>query len=133
VKKNMLIHSEISYLIARLGHMDRIVIADSGLPVPRNVQKIDLALTGGIPGFIDTLKVIMSEMKIEKTWIAEEWLEHGDQVVYNEMCGLLDNTPTETLPHDNFKEMVNQTAVAVIRTGECTPYANIILQSGVVF
>jgi D-ribose pyranase len=36
------------------------------------------------------------------------------------------------LPHDEFKRLCEQ-AKAVIRTGECSPYANVILHSGVIF
>jgi D-ribose pyranase len=57
----------VSYLIANLGHTDKIVIADCGLPIPPNIKKIDLALMWGIPGFIDTLKTVLSEMHVEKS------------------------------------------------------------------
>lgn len=132
MKKNVLLHSEISYLIANLGHTDRIVIADCGLPVPQHVQKIDLAVMRGIPGFIDTLKAVLSEMHVEKALIADEWQQGGGQV-YGEFRGVLGDIPTESISHEKFKELVSQSSVAVIRTGECTPYANVILQSGVVF
>jgi D-ribose pyranase len=69
---------------------------------------------------------------LKKAWIAEEWLT-GEDAVLGEMRKLLGNTPTDSLPHDKFKEMLGLNAVAVIRTRERTPYANVILQSGVVF
>ncbi|NLZ54216.1 MAG: D-ribose pyranase, partial [Thermoanaerobacteraceae bacterium] len=55
MKKRELLNSEISYLISKLGHTDTIVISDAGLPVPKGVQRIDLALIPGKPSFLDVL------------------------------------------------------------------------------
>lgn len=130
----MLIHSEISHLIASLGHMDRIVIADSGLPVPAHVTKIDLALKKGVPSFIETLETVLSECCVEKVWIAEELVQASESgPTHQQLLERIGSTPVETVSHEQFKQMVSDYAVAVIRTGEHTPYANVILQSGVVF
>jgi len=56
VKKTILINSRLSEVIASMGHTDTIAIADSGLPIPKGVERIDLALTRDIPRFLDTLK-----------------------------------------------------------------------------
>lgn len=48
MKKGVLLNSSISSVIARLGHTDKITIADAGLPIPSSVERIDLALTQGI-------------------------------------------------------------------------------------
>lgn len=58
MKKSTLINSDISYLVATLGHTDEITICDAGLPIPDHVQRIDLALTHGVPSFLDTVRVI---------------------------------------------------------------------------
>ena len=73
MKKSTLINSEVSRLIATLGHTDEITICDAGLPIPDHVQRIDLALAHGIPGFLDTVRVILSESQIEGVIIAEEF------------------------------------------------------------
>ncbi len=49
------LNSEISKVLSDLGHTDTIVIADCGLPVPKGVQKIDLAVRQGLPSFIDVV------------------------------------------------------------------------------
>ncbi len=132
MKKTSLLHSEISYLLASLGHQDIIVIADSGLPIPKGVKRIDLALTAGVPGFIETLEVVLSELHVEKAWVAEELLEQPG-AVYPKLTQLLPDAEIGALPHVELKEWIGRRAIAVIRTGECTPYANVLLQSGVVF
>jgi len=48
------------------------------------------------------------------------------------LLALLGTIPVDEVSHDEFKRMTQQ-ARAVVRTGEFTPYANVILISGVVF
>jgi len=131
VKKIGILNQPISAVIAGLGHMDTLVIADAGLPIPSETQRIDLALTEGIPTFLDTLRVVLTEMQVERAIVAEEMLEASPHV-YEATKELLGDVPVETMPHLMFKEQT-RSARAVIRTGEFTPYANVILVSGVVF
>ena len=131
MKKTALLNAEISHLIASLGHMDLIVIADSGLPIPKETKRIDLALTEGVPGFSQTLEAVLSELQVEKAWIARELSAKPDGV-YADLTRLLPDVELGVLAHDELKALCKQ-AVAVIRTGECSPYANVVLQSGVVF
>ncbi|TVY07854.1 D-ribose pyranase [Paenibacillus cremeus] len=125
MKKTALLNSEISSVIARMGHMDHLVIADCGLPIPPHVKRIDLALTAGTPGLIETLQ-------IEEAVVASELISCG-RPVYQQLTSAVEGTPIRSLPHEDFKRLIAERAVAVIRTGECTPYANVILQSGVTF
>jgi D-ribose pyranase len=131
MKKTELINPPISVVIAELGHMDTLTIADAGLPIPKGVQRIDLALTKGIPGFVDTLRVVLSEMQLEKVIIAEEMKQISPDILA-EIQDLIDGISVEFVPHQVFKDLTIQSR-AIIRTGEFTPYANIILVSGVVF
>ncbi len=131
MKKIGIINQPIASVIAGLGHTDTLVIADAGLPIPAETQRIDLALTQGIPTFLDTLRVVLGEMQVERAVVAEEMLKVSPQV-YQAIKALLGSTPIETMPHAAFKEQT-RSARAVIRTGEFTPYANVILVAGVVF
>jgi len=136
MKRTPLLNRHISKLIASLGHMDEIVLADAGLPVPENVAVIDLAVSPGIPGFFDVLEVLTSELIIEKAIFAEE----ASAELATEIEVRLAHWAAETgkpidhdrVSHEDFKARTGK-ARAVIRTGECTPYANVILVSGVPF
>lgn len=128
MKKAALINSEMSHCIASLGHTDMLVIADAGLPIPVGTQRIDLALTNGIPSFFDTLKVVLTEMYIEKVIVAEEMLK-SSPAMYDKIKTLLETTPIEIITHADFKQRTRLARV-IVRTGEFTPYANIILVSG---
>ncbi|WP_269919653.1 D-ribose pyranase [Caldifermentibacillus hisashii] len=129
MKKNGILNSEITKVLADLGHTDTIVIADCGLPIPPSVKKVDLALAFGNPSFLDILNLLKDEMVIEKVTIATE-MEEKNKVLYKEIT---ENFPAiEKVSHEKFKEKTKQ-VMAIIRTGEATPYANIILHAGVLF
>jgi D-ribose pyranase len=131
MKKIGTLNQPLSAVIAGLGHMDQLVIADAGLPIPPGTQRIDLALKEGIPGFVDTLGVILEEVQVESAVIADEMVSNSPQV-YQQLKELLPDIPIETIPHEDFKKMTGE-ARAIVRTGEFTPFANIILNAGVVF
>ena len=131
MKKTGILNQPISSVIASLGHTDTLVIADAGLPVPPETQRIDLALTEGIPTFLDTLRIVLTEMQVERAIVAEEMLDASPKV-YEAIKEMLGDAPIETVTHLIFKEQT-RSARAVIRTGEFTPYANVILTAGVVF
>ncbi|MGF1753930.1 D-ribose pyranase [Vibrio makurazakiensis] len=139
MKKSTLINSDLSYLVATLGHTDEITICDAGLPIPDHVRRIDLALTHGVPSFEQTVKAILDESQIEGVVIAEEFKEISPA----HHAVLIDQLKTEEvrcnksiniayISHEEFKQRTNDSR-AVIRTGECTPYANVIFQAGVTF
>lgn len=133
MKKNGVLNSEISKVLADLGHTDEVIIADCGLPVPDGVKKIDLALKQGKPLFMDVVEVVLADMKVEQALLAEEIKEQND-AVHQEVLKQLDQEGADVsyVSHEAFKER-SKKAKAIIRTGEVTPYANVILQAGVIF
>ncbi|WP_319205600.1 D-ribose pyranase [uncultured Ilyobacter sp.] len=130
-----LLNSEISYEIAKLGHTDHICIGDAGLPIPDGVKRIDIALERNIPTFMGTLDVVLDEMQVEEVIIASEMKKVSPEL-YTDLLELLNKkcqgVRIEEYPHLQLKK-ATQESKAIIRTGECTPYANIILKSGVAF
>jgi D-ribose pyranase len=131
MKKIGTLNQPLSSVISGLGHMDTIVVADAGLPIPSETQRIDLALTKDIPGFIDTVAVILEEVQVDQAIVAEEMLSESPQV-YQQLQNLLAEIPINAVSHNELKQRTGS-ARAVVRTGEFTPYANVILVSGVVF
>ena len=131
MKKIGILNQPISAVISGLGHMDTVVIADAGLPIPSETERIDLALAEGVPTFLETLRVILSEMQVETAVVAKEMLSVSPQL-YEAIQALLGDVVITTIDHESFKAQT-KTAHAVVRTGEFTPYANIILVAGVIF
>jgi D-ribose pyranase len=132
VKKHGHLNRDIARVLAGMGHTDRVVIADCGLPVPDGVECIDVSLTLGVPGFFDVLDSVLADFKVERAVFASESLTQNAAVA-ERMAQLRDaQVIVDDVPHEEFKRL-SQQAKAVIRTGECSPYANVILHSGVIF
>ena len=131
MKKTLLLNSALSQVIAAMGHGDMLVIGDAGLPVPPNVRCIDLALTRDVPGFLDTLRVVLSELQVETALIAQEMVLVSPDIEAG-VAALLPPATLGQISHEELKRL-SATARAVVRTGQFTPYANIILVAGVVF
>jgi D-ribose pyranase len=131
MKKIGIINSEISGVLARMGHTDTIVIADCGLPIPDHVKRIDLAVDIGKPSFVEVLNVVLREMKVEKVTLASE-IEQQNMNLYKQVESIFTVQKKSYVSHEQFKLACHE-AKAVIRTGENTPYANIILHAGVIF
>ena len=113
--------------LARLGHTQLVCIADFGLPLPAGANIVDLSLVRGIPTFNQVLDAVLAEIEVEGAVSASEsqgtvvdtWLRER-------------NLEPEYVPHEEFKALLDR-AQLIIRTGEATAYANVILRCGVPF
>lgn len=130
MKRTFLLHAELSQVIASLGHGDMLVLGDAGLPIPEGPRRIDLAVSRGVPRLGDVLEAVLSEMQVEGLVIADEALGSKGELPawYPRALGL----SAQCVSHEEFKRRTVQ-ARAIVRTGECTPYANLILVAGVAF
>jgi len=131
MKRTTLVHAELSEVIARLGHGDLLVIGDAGLPIPDGPRRIDLALSANVPRMHEVLAAVLSEMQVESAVVADE-LAPNNPSVHAELQRQLGTTPVTTLSHEQFKAL-SRSARAIVRSGEFSPYANVILKAGVVF
>lgn len=131
MKKSTLLNSDLSYIIATLGHTEMLVIADAGLPIPSSTKRVDLALVRGVPDAVETLSAVLSEMQVERVILAEETQEINPDFEKS-VRDLLPDVPVDFVPHDELKRL-SANSRAVVRTGECKSYANVILVSGVAF
>ena len=135
MKKQGILNSDISRVLSYLGHTDTIAIGDCGLPIPEETERIDLSLTFGVPSFMDVLKTVSNDMAIEKIVLAEEIKEQNPDVLHQIEALFVEKETgfkVEFVPHTELKEQTKE-CKAVIRTGETTPYANIILQAACIF
>lgn len=131
MKRQGILNSHISKILSDLGHTDFIVVADAGLPIPDGVTKIDVAIKPGKPSFQEVVDAIAEDMVIEKLVVASEVDDNNPETAHY-LTSKFANIEMEKITHEEFKQLTKQ-AKAVIRTGEITPYANCILQSGVFF
>jgi D-ribose pyranase len=131
MKRAGILNAELARVIAGIGHGQTILIADAGMPCPAGVHLIDLAVTLGVPSFDDVFAVTVKELKVERFTIAEE-LVNSDHAVLKVIRSGLVGCDEHVVSHDALKKLSSDT-VAFIRTGEATPYANVLLSAGVVF
>ncbi|HYW56236.1 MAG TPA: D-ribose pyranase [Polaromonas sp.] len=131
MKKTALLNAALSGLVAAMGHGDTLVIGDAGLPVPPGVPVIDLAVSPGTPSLQVVLAAVLSELRVESYIVATE-LDEADTPLNKWIASSLDGTVRQVCSHADLKLHCAK-ARAVVRTGEFTPYANVILSAGVVF
>jgi D-ribose pyranase len=131
MKKNGILNKDISEAIAGLGHLDLITLCDAGLPIPLQAKRIDLAVVPGIPSFIDVLTALANDLVIQEVILANELIA-SNPVFVQKITTIFPDVKVTSIDHEEFKVVSNKSK-AFIRTGECTPYANVILVSGVPF
>ena len=131
MKKATLLNSGLSAVIARMGHTETLTIGDCGLPIRGQAERIDLALKKGVLGFLETLDTVLTELCVERIVLAEE-IKTVSPEMHQAILERFPGIPVDYVPHEEFKHQTERSK-AVVRTGECTSYANIILVSGVTF
>ena len=130
MKKLGHLNRDISRVLASMGHTDCIVIADCGLPIPPHVECIDLSIALGTPSYFAVLESILADFQVEHAVLASECQSLNPAVAAQAQS--MSGVTVEFVPHSEFKQLT-QHARAIIRTGEASPYANIVLYSGVIF
>jgi D-ribose pyranase len=133
MKTRGILNGQLAEVVASIGHGQTILIADAGMPRPPGVPLIDLAVTLGLPGFLDVVRAVVGEMTVERFTIATELVDSTHPVLAD-LRRLLNGQKSEesTVSHQELKARSAE-AIAFVRTGEATPYANVLLASGVVF
>jgi D-ribose pyranase len=132
MKKCGHLNREVSRVLARMGHTDSLVIADCGLPVPDGVECIDLSLALGDPTFCRVLDTVLADFRVERAVFAAEVKQHNAAVAARAACLSHEQVQVDFVAHEALKDLARR-ARAVIRTGEATAYANVLLYSGVIF
>ncbi|MBO1679898.1 D-ribose pyranase [Bittarella massiliensis (ex Durand et al. 2017)] len=131
MKKKGILNAQLAGYIAGLAHKECFMITDAGMPIPKGVPVVDLAVCGGVPTFRQVMDAIMGEVAVEHYTVAKEIGEHNP-VIWSYIQEKLPGTSHEMIDHVDLKEMSGQIKFAV-RTGEFTPYPNVILQAAVVY
>lgn len=131
MKRRGILNAQLAGYIAALGHKDAFLVADAGMPIPKGVPIVDLVLVGGVPTFRQVMDAILDEVCVERYTLAEEIDENNPELLaylQEKLAGL----PCEKLSHEELKKSCATLKFAV-RTGEFSPYPNVILHAGVVF
>lgn len=129
MRPNGLWHPGLLAHLAGVGHGQTVVVADPGLGVPRGVPTIDLVWAADEPRFLPVLAAVMGELVVEAAAVAEELSE---SYLLDGLTKHLGGVVLSRIPHHDLKLRAAEASV-VVRTGETTPYANVVLTAGVPF
>lgn len=128
--KRGLINPQLNEALSYLGHTDAVVFADAGLPLPEDVATVDLTVTFGLPTMEDVMRAVMAELVVEGATIAEESPPEFTSLVQE--TGKLADSAITKISHEELKASLFDTKL-IIRTGDTTPFANVIFRCGVPF
>ncbi len=131
MKRSGILNPQLNRVLAMLGHTDRLVIADCGLPIPPEVERVDLALVPGEPRFLTVVEAITQELVVQGATVAEEMRTQNGSTL-DGLQGYVNGVSMREIPHDELKARLTE-AKSVVRTGEASPFANVILECGVAF
>jgi D-ribose pyranase len=115
-------------LLARIRHTNTLVISDWAFPYWPEIETVDISLTHGIPTVLDVLDLLTPVFKIGRIWQAEEFVATNPTETVDRFVKSFGKIPLTREPHIDFKKRVPH-AIGLIRTGDATPYGNIILES----
>lgn len=117
-------------LLARFRHTNTLVIADRGFPFWPQVPTVDISLIDDVPTVRQVLAAMLPRYVVGAAWMAQEHHAQNAPTVAAEYRALFApaGVAIHYEAHVDFKKRV-PAAIGLIRTGDTTPYGNIILES----
>lgn len=123
-----IINPHVLDLLSRIRHTNALVIADAAFPFWPTIETVDLALIKGIPTVLDVVGAILPNWKCGEVIMASEFKTHNPAATHRAFRRACRKVPMTFEPHLDFKKRVPG-AIGLIRTGDTTPYGNMILIS----
>jgi D-ribose pyranose/furanose isomerase RbsD len=126
-----ILNAELAGAVAAMGHTDVLMIVDAGFPIPDDANRIDLALTRGIPTIEQVLTAVDDELIAERVLYADDVPEMNPPLdrLIREVYGEGSGTEVDTIPHEDVLAYGSE-AKAIVRTGDFNPWGNIVIQCG---
>ncbi len=126
--KSGILNPALRSLLARVRHTNLLVIADRGFPFWPEIETVDLALIDGLPTVLQTLGAVIEEWQAGQAWMADEFRGANGEAGIRRVEGVLRGVPLAFESHQALKRRVPG-AIGLVRTGDTTQYANIVLES----
>jgi D-ribose pyranase len=123
-----ILNPRINALISRVRHTNTLVIADRAFPFWREIETIDISLVDDVPRVLEVLRAIRATFVSGSAVMADEFRSVNGSDVRRDFERALKGITVKYEPHVEFKKRVPQ-AIGLIRTGDTTEYANLILES----
>lgn len=126
--KTGILNPAVNSLLSRIRHTNTLVIADRGFPYWPQIETIDISLVDDVPRVLEVFSAIKLNFVIGQVVMAEEFRRVNGPETVRKVEECLGNIPIVFEPHLHFKRRIPE-AVGLIRTGDTTQYANMILES----
>jgi D-ribose pyranase len=126
--KTGILNPHLLSLLARVRHTNILVIADRGFPYWPMIETVDLSLVDDIPTVLQVFEAVRDSCDVGEVFMAQEFLVENTATVIDAFSTALKGIPVTYEPHTQFKTKVPQ-AIGLIRTGDTTQYANMIIVS----
>jgi D-ribose pyranase len=123
-----ILNPQLNSLLSRVRHTNTLVIADRGFPFWPMIETVDLSLVDDVPTVLQVLQALRANFRVGRAWMAREFLRENGEPTRAAFARVLDGVPLAHEPHVRFKQRV-PLAIGLIRTGDTTQYANLILES----
>lgn len=123
-----ILNPAIASLLRRVRHTNTLVVADRGFPYWPMMETVDISLVDDVPTVSQVVEALLANYRIGAAWMAEEFRRENAAPVVDAFSDLLGSVSIAFEPHVEFKKRVPG-AVGLIRTGDTTQYANVILES----
>jgi len=126
--KTGFLNPQINSLLSRVRHTNTLVIADRGFPFWPMIETVDISVVDALPTVLQLLQAIRPNFQIGKAWMAQEFLKANNAKTRAAFTDGLQGIELTHEPHIEFKKRIPH-AIGLIRTGDTTQYANIVLES----
>lgn len=126
--KDGILNPHILSLLSRVRHTNTVVIADRGFPFWPQIETVDISLVDGIPTVLQVLAAVRQNFAVGGAFMAGEFLANNGKAARSAFSKAFEGVPLMHEPHVEFKKRVPN-AIGIIRTGDRTQYANVILLS----
>jgi D-ribose pyranase len=123
------LNPQILSLLARIRHTNALVIADRGFPFWPQIETVDVSVVDDLPTVLQALAAVRGNFNATQAFMAREFQKNNSAATRASFAKGLAGVPVKFEPHVQFKKRVPG-AIGLIRTGDTTQYANVILISG---
>ena len=133
MNKGKCINPVILAAVSRLGHGDRILIADGNYPLASktaDAEKIWVSLSPGLPTVTDVLDALQSVINVEEATVMQP-SEGPDPEIFAEFDSMLEGLELRRLGRFEFYDECSKPSLRLaIATGEKRTFANLLITVG---
>ena len=130
MKLGKILNAELNHAIASMGHGDLMIVCDAGYPIPRDVWRIDLAITENLPDLETVLRLINEDFYAEKVGYADDAEKYNEPMV-KMVKEIFHDREIVAVPGEEVLTTIPHQAKCIVRTGAFNPWGNILLYSGI--